>query len=49
MGRQALRQHRERISAGPGSIRVDGIGARSDRLRARGKPGGDQPNDPDAA
>ena len=49
VGGQALRQHRERILAGPGSIRVDGIGAGSDRLRASGKPGGDHPNDPDAA
>ena len=49
VGGQALRQHRERIPAGPESIRVDGKGAGADRLRARGKPGGDHPNDPDDA
>ena len=49
MGGQALRQHRERIPVGPESIRVDGKGAGVDWLRARDKPGGDHPNDPDAA
>ena len=48
VGGQALRQHRERIPAGPRSLRIDGTGTGADRLRARGKPGGDHSNDPDA-
>ena len=49
MGRQALRQHRTRILASSGSIRINGDGIGADRLRAWGRPGGYHPNDPEAA
>ena len=53
MGGQALRQHSKRISVGSESIRVygagAGAGAGADRLRVRGKPGSDHPDDPDPA
>ena len=47
MGGQALGQHSKRIPAGSESIRVYGAGVGVDRLRARGKPGSDHPDDPD--
>ena len=46
---QAFRQHRTRIPASSGSIRINGDGVGADRLRAWSKPGGDHPNDPDTA
>ena len=46
MGGQALRQHSKGILAGSKPIRVYGVGAGADWLRAGGKLGSSHPEDP---